>query len=156
MNWVTDWNALCSRLQGLIDAGSLFFVASHSSRADDLQTRKKVLLKHAESIFAQLRIFRRNYNSVLPIEAFQCLDYFLNSKEVNELDFEPVDSWVRANVQFALTSLAAFKSEFSYLIADTQATTRRLTERAFIHLQRSIVVDKVLRENWNSAFQEPG
>ncbi|TET66255.1 MAG: hypothetical protein E3J56_14680 [Candidatus Aminicenantes bacterium] len=56
------------------------------------------------------------------------------------------------NVQFALTSLAAFQSGFSYVISDTQAMALRITERAFVHLQRSIMVDDDIRKNWIAAF----
>jgi len=55
-------------------------------------------------------------------------------------------------VQFALTALAAFQSEFSYVISDTQAMALRITERAFVHLQRSIMVDDGIKEKWKNAF----
>jgi len=68
--------------------------------------------------------------------------------------FNPDRTWESGNVQFALTSLYAFQSEFNYIIADTQFIARKITERAFIHLQRCIVVDEEVRRKWLAAFKK--
>ncbi len=51
-----------------------------------------------------------------------------------------------------LTALTEFRAEFEYLLADTEALARSLVDRAFIHLQRSLVVDPGLRGRWQKAF----
>src|SRR5208283_5429640 len=82
-----------------------------------------------------------------------CLIGFVNKPEFAEPTFfKPDRMWESGNVQFALTALAAFQSEFNYIIADTQFIARRITERAFIHLQRCIIVDKEVRQKWIDAF----
>lgn len=53
-----------------------------------------------------------------------------------------------------LTALAALRSEFTYIISDKEAVSKRITERAFSHLQRSIVVDSEIRKIWQEAFSE--
>ncbi len=138
-----------------MDSGSFFFGSLRGSSEDARSVKRKVLLKHAGSIFRDLKSFRSNYQSVLPPEAYQCINDFLSSQDVKDIDFNPGGrGQSRGNVQFALTSLAAFRSEFSFLIADTQAIARRITERAFVHLQRSIMVHSTLRRNWIDAFDE--
>lgn len=154
MSWFTDWQALHSRIQGLIDAGTFFFRAMHTSSSDDLSVKRKVLLKNANKIFTDLNSFMASYESILPATAYDSLNRFLTDETIKNLDFNPSESLARGNVQFALTSLAAFCSEFTYLIADTQAIARRVTERAFIHLQRSIIVDSEIREKWIKAFNK--
>ena len=57
-------------------------------------------------------------------------------------------------VQARITTLASFRAEFSFGIADTQVIAKRLTERAFIHLQRSIVADESIRSGWKQAYDE--
>jgi hypothetical protein len=90
---------------------------------------------------------------VLPRVTLECLNGFLSKPEFNEaIFFKPDQMWESGNVQFALTSLAAFQSEFNYIISDTQFIARRITERAFIHLQRCIVVDEDVRYKWTHAF----
>ena len=157
MNWLIDWRALSARIKGILDAGSFFYRALHNSSEDPRSVKRKILLENAAKIFENLKGFLVKYRSVLPKEALECLISFLDKPETKEPDFfKPINSqqYETCNVQFALTSLSAFRSEFNYLIADTQIIARRITERAFIHLQRSIVVDDEMRRKWITAFNE--
>lgn len=154
MNWLIDWQALSARIKGLLDAGSFFYKALHNSSEDSRSVKKKVLLESAEKIFLNLKEFSDNYKSVLPRMALDSLNSFLDKPEMREPTFfKPQGLLVPGNVQFALTSLATFQSEFEYLISDRQFIARRITERAFIHLQRSIVVDDEVRSKWIKAFE---
>lgn len=153
MNWHIEWHALSARIKGIIDAGSFFYIALHNSSEDSRSVKKKILIKEAEKIVINLKYFSSKYQSVLPTSAFECLSDFLGKPEIAEPTFFiPSRTWESGNVQFALTSLAAFQSEFNYIIADTQYVARRIIERAFIHLQRCIVVDDDVRNKWIMAF----
>ncbi len=57
------------------------------------------------------------------------------------------------SVQALIVRLVAFEAEFSYLLQDRQVTIRRLSERAFLHLQRSIAADPEIRAKWQAAFK---
>ena len=152
MNWYHEWQALRARIQGLLDAGEFFYSALQHSSADDQSVRKKILLKNAEILFSGLNDYLESYRSALPEKALESLERFLNQTEIKDFNFNPNRGQIRGHVQFALTSLAAFQSEFSYVISDTQAIALRITERAFVHLQRSIMVDDNIKENWMIAF----
>jgi len=154
MNWLIDWQAISVQIKGILDAGFFFYSALHNSSDDPRSVKKKVLLPNAEKIVGNLKDFSEKYKSVLPNVAVERLNSFMDKPEMKESGFfKPDVLWESANVQFALTSLAAFQSEFNYLIADTELIARRLTERAFIHLQRSIVVDEAIRKKWKTAFK---
>jgi len=152
MNWYNEWQALCARIKGLLDAGAVFYSALEHSSEDYLSVRRKILLKNAEILFSSLKNYLESYRSTFPERALETLERFLGQTEITDFDFNPDSSQVRGHVQFALTSLAAFQSEFSYVISDTQATGLRITERAFVHLQRSIMVDDNIRQTWSNAF----
>jgi len=152
MNWYHEWQALSARIQGLLDAGVFFYSALQHSSADDQSVRKKILLRDAQQIFSSLNDYLQSYRSAFPERALASLERFLNQKEIKEFNFNPSGAQIRGRVQFALTSLAAFRSEFSYVISDTQAVALRITERAFVHLQRSIMVNDDIRKNWIAAF----
>lgn len=153
MIWLIDWQALSARIKGLLEAGLFFYNALHNSSEDSRSVKKKILLENAEKIFNNLKKFSEKYRAVLPEHAVECLNGFLNKPEFKENSFfNPGRNWEPGNVQFALTSLAAFQSEFNYIIADTQIIARRITERAFIHLQRSIAVDEEVRKKWIDAY----
>lgn len=153
MNWQIEWHALSARIKGILDAGSFFYTALHHSSEDSRSVKKKILIKEAEKIVSSLKSFSEKYQSVFPSAAVECLRGFLSKPEITEPTFfKPDRTWESGNVQFALTSLAAFQSEFNYIIADTQYIVRRIIERAFIHLQRCIVVDDEVRHKWMEAF----
>jgi hypothetical protein len=54
--------------------------------------------------------------------------------------------------QVRLTALAAIEVELSFQLADSSALGKRLSERAFSHLRRSIVADHDFRVRWQEAF----
>jgi len=154
MNWYQEWRALSARIHGLLDAGSFFYSALQHSSSDNLGVRIKILLGNAKKIFESLNNYLKEYQSTFPKEAFESLKRFLEQPDIKNFNFTPNQAQVRGHVQFALTSLAAFQSEFSYIIADTQAVALRITERAFAHLQRSIIADDEIRKKWLSAFSD--
>lgn len=156
MNWYHEWKALSARIQGLLDAGSFFYCAGEQSSSDDLSVRKKILLSNAEKIINSLHNYLNKYQTSFPEDALQSLKCFLESQDIKTFNFKPNQGQIRGHVQYALTSLSAFKSEFSYIITDTQAVALRNTERAFFHLQRSIVADDEIRNKWLSAFSKHG
>ena len=154
MNWYQEWQALSARIHGFLDAGSFFYSALQHHSSDDMGVRKKILLANAEKIFNSLNNYLKEYQSTFPKEASESLKRFLEQPDIIGFNFTPNSGQVRGHVQFALTSLAAFKSEFSYIVADTQAVALRNTERAFAHLHRSIIADDEIRKKWFSAFSE--
>lgn len=154
MNWLIEWQALSARIKGILDAGSFFYKALHHSSEDSRSVKEKILLKDAEKIFSNLNEFSTKYQSFFPKDAADCLSGFLDKPELREQNFFKTPQDASGNVQFALTALGAFQSEFNYLIADTQFIARRITERAFIHLQRCIVVDEEVRQKWQNAFNK--
>lgn len=154
MNWSNEWQALSSRIKGLLDAAAFFYLALHHSSEDARSVKKKVILPEAENIFTSLKAFSDRYQSALPEIAALRLKVFLEKPEFGTKDFfTPTTNYEAANLQFALTSLAAFQAEFNYIIADTQFIMRRITERAFVHLQRCIIVDEEFRHKWKTAFE---
>lgn len=64
--------------------------------------------------------------------------------------FERAAGWT--GIQGTLTALASFRAEFDFLLADSEVVARSLVDRAFINLQRSLVVDPGLRRRWQDAF----
>ena len=143
--------AISARIHGLLDAGSFYYSLLGHSTEDALRVKNKILLQNAKNIFDSLEIYRDNYKSTFPKEALKCLDNFLENFDIQKFNSNN-EKLVHGYVQFALTSLVAFQSEFTYVIADTQSVALRITERAFAHLQRSIIVDDEIRNKWKAAF----
>jgi len=154
MSWHQEWQALSARIKGLLDAGTFFYGALQHSSSDDMGVRKKILLAHAENIFTSLNEYLEKYRSTLPDKALECVESFLTKSDIKKFNFNPDSNMVRSHVQFALTSLSAFQSEYSYIISDTQAVALKITERAFLHLNRSILVDDEIKMKWLKEFKK--
>ena len=105
-------------------------------------------MPHSESIRQDIKRFSETYGSYISSASVACIKRFLDNYE-NLSDHE----WTKLhNVQASLTLLASFRSELNYQCCDIQSVSSRLTERAFVHLRRSIVVDATVRERWKKAF----
>ena len=153
MTWLSNWESISARIQGLLEAGLFFYKSGSTSNTDSKSVQKLVLLPQTKNIHSDISKFLELYGSAIPNSAKLCIENFLSSSEKWGLDFRsgrPAENL--GQVQLALTSLTAFRSEFSYIIADTQIFARKITERAFTHLQRSIKVDSDFRKKWERRF----
>ncbi len=151
MTWRTEWAALSNQIQGLIEAGHFLFQvqATRDKSTENQVVFKNVFRPHSEVIRDNIQKFLEMYESNISTPAVKCMKNFITTYQSLCSNRE----WTRiATVQTALTLLASFRSEVSYHLSDIQAVSRRLTERAFIHLQRSIVADPSIRERWKKAF----
>jgi hypothetical protein len=54
----------------------------------------------------------------------------------------------------SIAAIATVRSEFEYLIHDSEIEGRNRTEVAFEHLRRMIAVDSEAREKWESAYAQ--
>ena len=154
MIYLDQWRALSSRIRGLMEAGHLHvqYLAVQSS---DSHGRSRRLREHCESILEALEAFRESFRQVLPPSAVTAIDNFLvrTGTLTRDTSGGPPDA-LRERVWAALVSLVAFETEMSFLLSDVQVSIRTRSERAFSHLQRSIVADESIRERWQNAFDE--
>ncbi|MBI3129660.1 MAG: hypothetical protein HYZ11_18785 [Candidatus Tectomicrobia bacterium] len=151
MSWRTEWKAISDRIQGLLNAGRFFLETQRVSSSDDYGVADKQLLPQSRDIFQNLDQFRAKYGPTLPNAAVECLNRFVETYRSN---FNKPEKNSQGMIQFRFTALAALSSEFSYKIAESAEIAKRLSERAFLHLQRVIVANSAERERWRAAFEE--
>lgn len=145
-----EWVLLSARIHGLVKAavlGSELF-ANHG----DSVGMMKHLGESAAKILDDLAVFGRalsatdgNVRETIQAEEKRLRPLLSNSSSTQEMR--------QIHVRTALVGLAALEAEVSYLLSDHQASIRSRVERAFQHLQRSIVVDHDIRDRWRKAFQ---
>lgn len=149
MSWRVEWKALSDQILGLLEAGQ-FYLETKSIRSDDpYRVAEKLLMPQAREILRDLTDFNTRYKSSLPPKAAWCLQDFLNNFYQHFYE-EKIDA--QAGIQFRLTALASFRSQFNYHLSDQSAVAKHLSERAFLHLKRSIVADPDQRRKWQDAF----
>jgi hypothetical protein len=151
MLYQKEWKRLAAAIRGLTKASQLT-ADLYAGRNQEAAGAYKDLANAAESITGILTAFGLS----LPIAAADAKSVIERaSKKILELlatgDSGP--DFHLMNVKFAIVMLGRVESQLSYLLADREAELRSLTERAFEHLQRTIVVDIAQRKTWVAAWE---
>jgi hypothetical protein len=146
MHYAQQWKALSARIQGLGKAAEL-----HAIYQSDALGRSKHLRAHCQQILADLEAFSGRHRNALAPLAADAISRVL-SKAGPIISDGSGGSLADERVWAGLVFLAAFETEFSYLLSDTQEIIRAQADRAFVHLQRMIVVDAEFRGKWQEAF----
>ena len=153
MGWDREWRPISVRLASLLEAWKLSIAAAQVT-IEDSYGSVEVLRSETVEIYRLLKKFHASCGSQLPDLVANRLNSFLEQRKAL---FESAPTFVQDRFQrakAALTILAVFHAEFSYLTADPEARGRSLVDRAFAHLQRSIVADEELRAKWKRAFAQ--
>ena len=143
------WPALSARILGFIDASRVQCEQLAVNSADPYGISKQ-LFREARGLAAAIRDFRETHSDQLAPEANNSLEHVTGA--IEPLLADPSSNGQRARLWAVVVSLSAFNSEFSFLVADNEVRLRVRSERAFAHLQRSLVVDDQLRERWQAAL----
>jgi hypothetical protein len=150
MSYLSGWRTLSSRISGLVAAGNLLCVQAPTSVSAVRDIRE-----HCSRVVDAAREFASRYSGTLPAEAGLCLQGAISKVGPYTADATRATlESQRAFIATALVMLTAFESEMSFILSDNQAEIRTRAERAFEHLQRSIVADPATRERWKVAFAE--
>jgi len=153
MTYADQWRALASRIRGLAQAGHLHaqFLAVRSS---DAYRRGQWLHEQGESILVAIQAFRAAFAKSLPPAALSAIDRFVaQSGSVLTVKRDGTRDEMQERESAAVVLLAALETEMSFLLSDVQESIRARSERAFVHLQRSLIVDMTLRDRWLTAFE---
>jgi hypothetical protein len=151
MTYVDQWRALSSRIRGLTQAASLN-AQYLAIRLSGSSGREMVLGEQCRRVLAGLRVFHDSFRQSLPTSSISAIEEFLEKADplIDKINGNPDNRQER--VWTAMVMLAAFETEASFLLSDVQESIRARSERAFSHLQRSIVVDEEFRAKWGRAF----
>lgn len=149
-NHVTAWKSIAARIMGLCKAAiihSQFLqVASKSAHGAD-----KALQEHAEGVKSEVDEYKKDYGALLSTKVTQALDRF--EKDVG-LQISQNSHGDALLLRTIIVKLAAFESEVTFLLADSEQRIIAATENALKHLQRLIVVDPDYRHKWVQAFAD--
>lgn len=143
--WFDRWIAVSARIAGLVNAGNLMALTFAGTHTDNFGIGKKWIVPELEAIKEELREFATEYCAALPADAGAALKRFLESAGTGS-GIEGA-----SNIQ-AIVPFEIFRAEFEYLIRDRELEARTLTELAFEHLGRLLVVDKDTKAKWSKAF----
>jgi hypothetical protein len=153
VSYLDEWRALSSRIHGIVKSGDLHarFLAINSS---DTYGRSKRLREHCAKALLTLEKFAHSNGGQVPASVVQAVNNFIGRHKTLFTDESGTSDSIDQRVWAALVLLGGIESEISFLLSDTQEAIRNRAERAFAHLQRSIVADPDMRAKWIRAFNE--
>jgi hypothetical protein len=147
-----EWDRIAARIKGLSSATSALWegiTVNPTCRGDSHALTGRWLIPSAKDLIKEIDEFRKARESELELAALAALDSgltLLQKYAKRGSDGIPLTITLVAG-------LLALESELSFYIHDFDASARPSVERAFLHLQRSLVVDQDLRKRWEGAFQ---
>jgi len=153
MTYADDWKAISSRIRGLMHAGELHarFLGIRSS---DSYARARRLRDQCERILSSLETYRDTHKASLPPTVLAAIKAFVDAHGGLIRDTTGTADLQDERVWAALVLLGGFETEISFLLSDRQEVVRARSERAFAHLQRSIVADAAFRDKWQNALKD--
>ncbi len=152
-SWRTDWKSITDRMAGLFSAARFYIDSRPINNMDYGGIGNKILLPGIAYLMGRLIDFDTNHRHSIPKEARSELEIYIENNRGKFMEIPgKVDDPI-GDLQFRFVSLKAFCTEMDALLSDTKTYVLRLTERAFRHLQRLIVVDADTRMKWGEAFK---
>jgi hypothetical protein len=147
-NLLDTWRPLSARIGGLRIAVELHATFSISHNINPYGVSKDIQRQIA-AIVERLMAFRDVFRAYISVDTLKAFEAFENGGAKQNSGNSAGDELLNRAV---LIKLFALDAEVNFLISDGNVQSRFNCERAFIHLQRSIVVDPEFRAKWNAAF----
>jgi len=146
--YLDAWRSISGRIRGVERAARVhagFLVAQHSSPygAD------KDLQRHCQDISADIQGFRDTFVNQLPDGVLSAIERFMADCGKQISQNSNGDALMLRTI---IVKLVAFESEITFYLDTPLERVRSAAELAFMHLQRSIVVDEGYRQRWISAY----
>lgn len=150
-SWRSQWAVLSRRMDGLV-AGSRFLIEINSGPRPINAVEgvgKQFLVPAAKRLFSDLEAFASVHASQLGGATCDFLKESFERIRSMAGNFDELSRTISG-----LTGMIALRAEFEGMMADSDFPRRALVERAFMHLQRSIVADSECQRRWQLAYED--
>lgn len=146
-----EWKAISAHIHALKEAAELQAAYLAVNTRDTFET-SEYLKGKAGSILTDVTDLSKRYSNRLPPGADQAIEHLIrenfehNQREAVQREESKERCWA------SIIRLVAFEAEMTFLMSDREDEIRVRSDRAFAHLQRSIVADADFRKKWQDAF----
>lgn len=145
--WLGEWKLLYERVEGLSRAAGQMRGTLGVNSQDLSSVVRNVIGPATLATIKALLSFRTRFADSLPEGAVLSLSR-LDALHVNLTS----DAAALGTLQVTAGVLAT-ASEVNFCLGDAEIAGQRLVDRAFLHLNRSLVVDPQLQARWKAAFE---
>lgn len=154
MTYHDQWQSISNRIQGLEKALEIFSILKGQDHYPGMES----IYQEALDIIENVKSYKKYYEGQLPDKVINSIHTFLENSQIKPATMENYKKFIKG-VSFELLGhisviICAFDKEMAYLLSDTGQRVRVLSERAFAHLNRSIVADESICLKWKKAFEK--
>jgi hypothetical protein len=155
LQYQNEWKALSNRIRGLTEALHLHAAILAVNSNDSFSVARK-LLEHIWKIGHALRAFKDTFGDTLPQQAQEAIGTILSEipQFTAGMPVSETSDARRERVWASVVMLSAFEAEMTFALSGNQEAVLARSERAFSHLQRSIIVDPKVSAEWKAAFKK--
>lgn len=148
--WIGEWALLSARIDALGRAAELAMESLNTASTDNSSVMKNTIALSIVDVTSEMGSFLMKHKPSLPEGATKALERLVQASSIRIGADQPVH-YLRV-----AAAVLATASEVNFYLGDPQVAGARLTERAFLHLNRSLVVDGGLRQKWKDSFDNSG
>jgi len=150
--WLQRWRAISISIEAL-GQGVGAFLSSSDIHNGDGGVAENALLPEIQDIIKDLQAFHTDFKDSLPGDAARILSRWLHRAQLNRnTPGGFAGAFQRHTLASGMAALGIIRASMERHLADTETMGRSVAERAFLHLQRSIVADPEIQRRWSDAL----
>lgn len=153
LKWIAEWRSLSKQIDRMRKAVEFIVVCAKS--AVSVSTIMESILPALKATAEELDSFLARHQSLLSPQALKVRQNYQREYKAKFIAPQPSGSAIEI-MQDKLSILMLYQARLDHMIGDFEFFARRTIERAFIHLQRTLIVDEVVRMRWLKAFKNKG
>lgn len=152
MNYLDQWRAISSRIRGLMRAAEVD-ANLHAASPSGSYPRWPQLRRQNRLILEEIEKYVEAFSDSIPPKALTAIRDLISEAGPKIRDDSGHGALQAERVRAGVLILGAFETEITFLLVDEQEAIRLRSERAFQHLQRSIVADEDFQSKWVEAYK---
>lgn len=153
MSWDKEWSAIEQQIQELDRLCTDAIGTFRDRPADPYSVVTNIIFPVCSSLRERLTTYKSRYFSILPENAINTIDVALSDLG-NRFPEGRKSTYVEpSSLFFYKETFNKLRFDFNYFVNELEGSVYRQSERAFLHLQRSLAVNEEDRNRWREAFK---
>ena len=152
MSWNKEWKAIESQIVEVDRLCSSTIDIKLVKPFDSLGVVRKIIFPACKTLLNRIDIYKSRYSLILPEQAIQAIDYSIEQL-ANKFDGVTATAIEPASLLFYKEIFNRLRFDFNYFVNELEGSIYRKSERAFLHLQRTLAVNEEDRNRWKEAFK---
>jgi hypothetical protein len=147
MTWISRWKNISTKILQLQEVSRSYFDSINSFGVDHYGIGGSSIIPAARDLFNEVVEMKKTF-PMMPAETLMVIAK-LEKNFSSHHKFTGIPG-----VGGAMVHLGIFNSEMNFYLKDNETVSKDKVRLAFLHLQRTLIVDPVARNKWLDAFNE--